>query len=184
MRHEYFAGSTGAPYAHSQGSATLEPFEDPNRPDIKDRDRPPMRALPFEAYLIHGESSGIRWSPHRENVLRALWNANRPMGAYEIAHVLGTSRGPKHPTVIYRCLHAFQHARLVLPIITWKRFVISPDPSTVCWGLLLCKSCRSHLPVDLTTQVVGLNTRLAERGFIPRDVSAEVEGVCRACQVH
>lgn len=106
------------------------------------------------------------------------------MGAYEIAHLLGTGRIPKHPTVIYRCLHAFQHARLVVPVITWKRFVISPDPSVPCWGLLLCKSCRSCTSFDLTLDQARLNAKLAERSFMGRELSVEVEGLCRACQRH
>ena len=182
MLHDHYAAH--APQNHAQDAEATIPSRSPHASDTSDGHRMPMRALPFETYLSRGEAAGLRWSLHRQNVLRTLWEADRPIGAYEIAQVLGSDGVPKHPTVIYRCLRALEEARLVISVISWKRFVISPDPEAACWGLLLCKNCRCHLAVDLTAQQARLNTGLAGRGFLPRAVSVEAEGLCRACQVH
>ena len=182
MLHDHYAPH--ASQSHAQEAQTTIPSRPLHASDIDEAQRTPIRALPFEAYLFRGEAAGLRWSLHRQDVLRVLWDSDRPIGAYEIAQSLGADGVPKHPTIIYRCLRALEDARLVIPVISWKRFVISPDPAAACWGLLLCKNCRRHLPVDLTAQQARLNTKLAGRGFQPRAVSVEAEGLCRACQVH
>jgi len=168
----------------SQGSKSADDLAFGREPtsDAVERQPAPMQRMPFKAYLAHGLRGRARWTENKVTVLQAVWSADRPIGAYEIADRLAIDGVPMHPAVVYRCLHTLVDARLVVSVISWKRYVISPDPSVACWGLLLCKSCRSHLAVDLAAQQARLDLRLAERGFAPRHHSAEVEGTCGRCQ--
>jgi Fur family zinc uptake transcriptional regulator len=142
----------------------------------------PNRRLPFETYVSHGTAAGIRWTGRREDVLRLIWSVEQPLGAYEVAERLGGhGASVVHPTSVYRCLRCLEAAGLVLPVVTWKKHVLSPDPQVRCWGLLLCRHCRSCMPVDLTAGRERLDRRLSARGFAPRTYSAESVGACLAC---
>ena len=137
--------------------------------------------LPFEAYLRHGAEAGIGWTELRRRVLRLLWGAARPLGAYETADRLRADGRRVAPVTVYRCLAAFEEAGLILPVVTWKRYLLSPDPARGWWGLLLCRSCGAATPVDLADAGGSAERALAKRGFVPRRWALECEGRCRAC---
>lgn len=141
----------------------------------------PIRPLPLDDYVACGSDAGIRWTRRREAVLRLIWSARRPLGAYEVAERLGGGGRVVHPASVYRCLRCFEEAGLVLPVVTWKKHLLSPDPRVRCWGLLLCRGCGSCTAVDLSRERRALDGKLAARGFVPRAYSAESEGQCRAC---
>jgi Fur family zinc uptake transcriptional regulator len=142
----------------------------------------PNRRLPLEDYVSHGSAAGIRWTRRREDVLRLIWGAGRPLGAYEVAEQLGAGDEVVHPASVYRCLRCLEEAGLVLPVVTWKKHLVSPDPRVKGWGLLLCRHCRSCTAIDLTPERRRLDRRLAARGFAPRSCSAESEGACLTCR--
>ncbi len=144
---------------------------------------PADRRLPIEVYLAHGMNAGLRWTQLRERLLRLIWEAETPLGAYEAAERLGEAGRPAHPTSVYRWLQCFEQAGLVLPIVTWNRYLLSPNPGVKLWGLLLCRSCRSCSLVDLTAEHEALERKLEERAFTSRLSCVECEGRCRLCQV-
>src|SRR5688572_4025374 len=93
----------------------------------------PVR-LAFEAAA--GADAGIAWSPTRKALLHALWSAVRPIGAYEMAVLLRRQFGKGHPTSVYRCLEQFIDAHLIVQIITWRKYLISPDPAVWPWATI------------------------------------------------
>jgi Fe2+ or Zn2+ uptake regulation protein len=86
-----------------------------------------------------------------------------------------------HPTSVYRSLRCLVEAGLILPVVTWKKFLIAPDPGGGLWALLLCRACRSCTPVAFSDECPELSQRLSRRGFVRRTCSAEAEGLCRGC---
>jgi Fe2+ or Zn2+ uptake regulation protein len=114
-------------------------------------------------------------------LLRLIWSAGAPLGAYEAATQLAVPGRSAHPASVYRLLQSFQEAGLVLPIVTWNRYLVSPDPAVRLWGLLLCRSCRSCTAVDLASEQEALDRRLEARAFAGRRCCIECEGECRAC---
>lgn len=140
------------------------------------------RRLSIELYLAHGTNEGVRWTPLRERLLRLIWQAETPLGAYEAAERLCEHGRVTHPTSVYRWLQCFEQAGLVLPIVTWNRYLLSPNPAVKRWGLLLCRSCRSCTAINLEEDRKELEQRLKERGFNPRIFCVECQGRCRICQ--
>jgi Fur family zinc uptake transcriptional regulator len=137
--------------------------------------------LPLELYVSRGSEAGVQWTLLRKTVLQMFWGTGSPLGAYEAAERLSSPGCRVHPTSVYRCLHCLVNARLVLPILTWKKFLISPDPDIASWALLLCRSCQSCSPVVLSDGCRELEQNLASRRFSQRIISAESQGVCREC---
>lgn len=138
--------------------------------------------LPLEVYVSYGTSAGVRWTALRELVLGFLWSANKPVGVYEAASRLSKAGRATHPTSVYRCLSCLEEAGLVLPIVTWNRYMLSPDPMVTWWGVLLCSFCRSCTPFPLTEEREALGRELRARTFAPYRHSAECQGRCRRCQ--
>ena len=142
----------------------------------------PAGRLPFDAYLLRGEEAGLAWTAIRRAVLHLLWSAAAPLGAYQAAERLSTPARRVHPTSVYRALRGLVGAGLVVPIVTWKKYLISPDPGAArLWAALLCRSCEGCTLVELPDGRTELERRSAARGFAPRLCSAECEGICRAC---
>lgn len=137
--------------------------------------------LPLEEYLSHGMTAGIRWTQIRAAVLHSLWSAGTPLGAYETAERLSKPERQVHATSVYRCLRCFADAGLVVPIVVWKKYLISPNPSVRAWGVLLCKSCGSGSTIDLSRELGPLSKALETRCFVPRIFAAECEGRCGEC---
>jgi Fur family zinc uptake transcriptional regulator len=141
----------------------------------------PSRRLPLETYVSRGAALGVKWTALREAVLRLIWSAAEPLGAYEAADRLGRGGRRVHPTSVYRCLHCLVDAGLVLHVVTWKRYVIAPDPALSLWAALLCRGCGSCTLLDLSARGESLDRKLSRREFDRRVCSAECEGLCRGC---
>lgn len=141
----------------------------------------PDLRLPLDVYVSQGREAGIRWTELRLAVLRLFRDSAAPLGAYEAAARLTAQGTAIMPTSMYRCLRALDDAGLVVPIVTWRRFLLSPDPAVPLWGALLCAGCRSCTLVDLGHLHAEACRRVGAPGFRPRSWSVEAVGCCRAC---
>lgn len=141
----------------------------------------PARRLPLEAYVSHGAMLGVNWTAMRQAVLGLIWSAAEPLGAYEAADRLGRAGRRVHPTSVYRCLHCLVDAGLVLQIVSWRKYVIAPDPAVPLWAALLCRGCGACTMLDLSTRTAAFDAELSRRGFVRRNCSAECVGLCLAC---
>lgn len=143
---------------------------------------PSPSRLAFEAYISAGSDAGIQWSPMRKALLRLIWSAVRPIGAYELAAHLRRQSGKSNPTVVYRCLEQFLDARLIVQIITWRKYFIAPDPVVWPWTALLCVKCKSATLIRMPTEPDPL-VGSANLNFTPEFCWTECEGQCRQCSV-
>jgi Fur family zinc uptake transcriptional regulator len=139
------------------------------------------RRPPLTAYLAHAERGGFQWTPFREAALRMMWSTARPLGAYEAAERMTRRGHPARPASMYRAFRWLIGSGLMLPIVTWKRFLLSPDPSIGQWALLLCRGCRSCTAVEMAAGGERLERQITGRGFAPRMILAECEGLCARC---
>jgi Fur family transcriptional regulator, zinc uptake regulator len=140
------------------------------------------RRLPIEAYFAHGASTGLRWPQLRERLLRLIWSARRPLGAYEAAERLSRRGHRTHPTSVYRLLECFERSGLVLPVVTWNRYLLSPDPAVTLWALLLCRRCGACMAVAMAGEQEALARRIEAHGFATRRCCIECEGQCHFCK--
>ena len=138
---------------------------------------------PLDEYRRIGEGRRVSWNSLREQILALLWRTRTPWGAYGIAHQLSSERDKKHPNSVYRSMRILESARLVIPIVSWSRYVISPDPGIGSWGVILCSKCRSFAVVPMEDERRWLWS--VARGFNFRADRAAIEchGKCQACSV-
>lgn len=143
----------------------------------------PFGRLPLDAYLAAGARRGVAWTDLRRAVFGLMWRLGAPIGAYEIRDRLsaGENRRKVHLASVYRCLRCFEGSGLVIPVLTWKRYLLSPDPAVSLWGLLLCARCERCQPIDLSHEVDELDRLARARGFSPRHHAVECAGRCRQC---
>lgn len=144
--------------------------------------RTPSPDYPFEAYCIVAEERGLDLTPLRLEVLSALWRSNEPMGAYDIVRELARAGFLKgYPNSVYRTLDTLIEAGLVVSIVSWKRFIISPDPSQLLWAINLCDRCGSRgcLPMQKVSDQI-VYTAARERFQVDR-IHIECIGICRDC---
>lgn len=137
--------------------------------------------LPVEDYLAEGARRGVIWTALRSEVLHLIWSLDRPVGAYDAAARLSGGDVRVHPTSVYRCLHCLRDAGLVIPVVSWNRYLLTPDPAVTLWGLLLCGSCGACRPVDLSGELGALEGRVKAQGHAPSTYTIECRGRCRRC---
>ncbi|CAA9532726.1 MAG: hypothetical protein AVDCRST_MAG23-1178 [uncultured Sphingosinicella sp.] len=137
--------------------------------------------LPLEAYHEAGTARQVPWSALLRHVLALLWKSRLPWGAYAITEALGRSGTKCHPNSIYRSLKTLQSARLVIPIVSWSRYIISPDPGIHSWGVILCSRCRNYAVVPLEDDGRLLWSVARGLSFRPEQSAIECHGKCTSC---
>ena len=141
---------------------------------------PQVRSL--NTYCEIGRSRGLELTPLRMEVLTKLWEANQPMGAYGIAKELTRDGSDKaHANSVYRSLSRLAEAGLVVPIASWKRHLISPDPDQASWLVALCTNCSSLSCIPAVELGERINAICRDHSFANQTSYLECLGTCRAC---
>jgi Fe2+ or Zn2+ uptake regulation protein len=106
------------------------------------------------------------------------------MSTYAIAGELDRSGLRKaHPNSVHRTLHALAEAGLVIPIASWKKYLISPDPGRAAWVVSLCDRCRAVVCTPATNLVERLQSICGPREFAIRTIHLECLGRCSRCNL-
>lgn len=120
----------------------------------------------------------------RRTVLTVLWQADQPIGAYEVIRRLNALEGRKiGPPTIYRALEFLLQAGLAARVQSRNAYTACshPEQDHACI-FLLCRTCGT------TTEFVDpdLEARLmqdvAQLGYLPERRFLEVVGLCPACR--
>jgi Fe2+ or Zn2+ uptake regulation protein len=135
----------------------------------------------FEAYIRAGEKRGLPWTDLRLAVLRLLWRDRQPWGPYEISKALRRDGTGPFPNSIYRALRSLRAAGLIVPVVSSKRFRISPDPACADWGVFLCSTCQGLTLTPLDDVADSLRRLATMHHFAARDVLIESRGECETC---
>lgn len=146
-------------------------------PDARTSD--PLPSL--EDYHRIGEARNLSWSGLGRQILALLWKTRSPWGAYGIAESLGRHGPKKHPNSVYRSMRKLEAARLVIPIVSWSRYVISPDPGVGAWGVILCSRCRNFAVIPMRDESESLWSLARGLNFRPEQAAIECIGRCGAC---
>lgn len=137
---------------------------------------------PLETYCAIARDRGLDLTPLRLEVLKALWRSNGPMGAYGIAKQLTRPSARKaYANSVYRTLHTLADAGLIVPIVSWKRFIISPDPRRFHWTFNLCGECGSLACLPMGKVADEIASMGAREKFKVHRIHIECMGLCRAC---
>lgn len=123
----------------------------------------------------------LRWSPLRKQILALLWTTCRAWGVYGIAERLSAGGSLNHPISVHRAVKSLERAKLILPIVTWSRFVISPDPNVESWAIILCSTCKRFSVVAVPEEGRTLRTLARSQDFRPERAVVECLATCGDC---
>lgn len=126
----------------------------------------------------------VKLTSFRRTVLEALWQANHPLGAYELMSTLERDADRRlSPPTIYRALDFLLQQRFISRIETKNQYVpcSHPDHPHAC-VFFICDRCGSSAEVE-NPEVDSMFDRDAESlGFrIGRRV-VELQGTCATCR--
>ncbi|MCA0406705.1 MAG: transcriptional repressor [Proteobacteria bacterium] len=146
-------------------------------------------AAPAEVGLRAAEDlcqrEGVRLTPQRRAVLKALLAARRPLGAYDLIEALreGGARAPA-PIVIYRALDFLKDLGLIHRLETLNAFIACPHRHGTHErvSFLICEKCRHVDEVVSPTLNTALDSLAGEHDFRPQRQVVELAGLCRDCQ--
>ena len=126
---------------------------------------------------------GVRLTPVRQRVLEIVWQGHRPLGAYAILEVLaGEGHSPAPPTV-YRALEFLLTQGLVHRLSSLNAFVGCSRPGHPGAGqFLLCTVCGTAAELNDPEIERAIERGAAAEGFVSRNHTVEISGLCPHCR--
>jgi Fur family zinc uptake transcriptional regulator len=126
--------------------------------------------------------AGVRWTPMRERALELLFEAARPVKAYDLMAEFKAGESTTPPTV-YRALDALVDVGLVHRVPSLNAYVacIQRGGGRHTASFLICETCREVEEIAAPTKAV-LELVRAQSRFRPAAVVIEVHGRCWRCQ--
>ncbi|MDI4664780.1 transcriptional repressor [Xanthobacter autotrophicus] len=127
---------------------------------------------------------GLRMTPLRRSVMKALAETHVPLGAYEIVERLAAAGEPTPPMSVYRVLDFLVAEGLAHRIESRNAFLACghPHDTDEVVVFLICERC--GLTKEVASHAVGRDLAWAARaaGFEPRQRVLEVAGTCAHCR--
>jgi len=130
------------------------------------------------------QARSVRLTPVRERVLDLLWQAHRPLRAYDILETLSTEGFGSQPPVVYRALDFLIEQGFVHKIERLNAFLACDCPANDHGAkFLICTECERVAEFDDRAIADALSEVAAGSGFTIGRAILEVEGLCPDCVV-
>jgi Fur family zinc uptake transcriptional regulator len=130
-------------------------------------------------------SRGLRLTPIRRDVLKALHATHRPLGAYDLADELARRNERRMaPITIYRALDFLLEQGLIHKLATQNAFVACPHrhASDEVVIFLICEICGGVDEVS-SPELGAVMQRIRRKAdFVPRAEVMEITGTCGHCK--
>lgn len=127
----------------------------------------------------HCRRQGQAWTGNRRFILARLFEAGRPLKAYELISMLQAAGRPSNPASAYQALNGLIAAGLVVRVESLSAFhPVSPQAGPQ--ALLVCRLCRAVTAAALPEELRALVAR-RRRDFRAEGWICEVVGTCAAC---
>jgi Fur family zinc uptake transcriptional regulator len=127
---------------------------------------------------------GARLTPIRRKVLEALYATHKPLGAYDLAEILGPKGRRLAPITVYRALDFLMEQGLVHRLASQNAYVACPtihgDNEAVAF--LICEKCGGVDELASPNLSGTLSGLLSEQQFRPNAHVLEITGHCSHCQ--
>ena len=126
----------------------------------------------------------VKFTSLRREILYILWQAKKPLKAYEVLDkLLQTKPNSKAPSV-YRALLFFAERGIVHKIDSIQSYTLCCEPEKHLFSevLMVCNECHQVIEVyDATVQALVL--KLADQNYfkLKQDI-IELKGTCRRCE--
>ncbi len=128
------------------------------------------------------QNSGQRFTTLRRRVFELVWQQHRPIGAYEVLEQLQQD-GRAAPPTVYRALDFLLDLGLVHRIASLNAYVGCIHPHRPHEGqFLICESCKAYAELDATAITAAINQCAADSGFVVRQHTVEIMGLCPRCK--
>jgi len=125
-----------------------------------------------------------RLTPIRRQVLQALLESHRPLGAYEIIDRMKGGSASTAPITVYRALDFLREHGLVHRIESRNAFIAcihrheAGDPVV----FLLCERCGAVGEAGAAAIAQAVKAAARSAGFTPRTPVIEITGICSHCR--
>jgi Fur family zinc uptake transcriptional regulator len=139
--------------------------------------------------LAHAEALCVqraqRLTPMRRQVLAALLESHKPLGAYEIIERVPAAGGNRPaPITIYRALDFLREQGLVHRIESRNAFIacVASHGSGDLVVFLICETCGEVGEASSAAVAEQLKAAARGAGFLPKTPVIEITGVCAHCR--
>ena len=142
----------------------------------------------FADALAHAEARcaerSQRLTPIRRQVLGALLESHKALGAYEIIDRLAASGGRPAPITIYRALDFLIENGLVHRIESRNAFLACAHPHKGgdLIAFLICENCGAVGEAPSAQVAAPLSAAARAVGFTPKNPVIEITGICAHCR--
>ena len=131
----------------------------------------------------HCSERGERLTPMRRQVLEALAESHKPLGAYEIMEKIAGNGPRPAPITIYRALEFLRDNGLVHRIESRSAFVacVGNHQSDAVVAFLICERCGAVGEAPAAAVGQTLTAAVKSAGFSPKMSVIEITGTCSHC---
>ena len=138
------------------------------------------------AYLAEEEAvcreRGLRLTALREQVLRLIADADRPVKAYALLDQMRDARGPVAPPTVYRALDFLLANGFIHKLESINAFVGCHHPRHQhSVPFLICRGCLATVELEDEAVTRLLLAQARALGFEPHAQTLEVHGLCADC---
>jgi Fur family zinc uptake transcriptional regulator len=128
-------------------------------------------------------ASGARLTPIRRKVLEALYATHKPLGAYDLAEMLGPKGRRLAPITVYRALDFLIEQKLVHRLASQNAYIACAHQHgpTETVAFLICENCGSVDEVTSAALSKTLSDVLEREKFVAKGQILEIGGRCAHC---
>ncbi len=125
---------------------------------------------------------GARLTPIRRKVLEALYATHKPLGAYDLAEILGPKGRRLAPITVYRALDFLIEQGLAHRLASQNAYIALPnshDDKAVAF--LICENCGGVDELASPDLSGTLSNLMGQQNFRPNSFVLEITGRCEHC---
>ncbi|MCH9757388.1 MAG: transcriptional repressor [Gammaproteobacteria bacterium] len=134
-------------------------------------------------FLVYSKGLSLTLTSLRKAVLHVLWQADKPLKAYDILALLSATQPHATAAAIYRTLSFFVTAGVVHKIDSIQSYALCREPETAACSevLMVCSSChRVSEMQDIMVREAVMNLAHRDAFRLSHD-PIELRGVCGSC---
>jgi Fur family zinc uptake transcriptional regulator len=128
---------------------------------------------------------GLRLTPIRRKVFELIWESHQAVKAYDLLERIRPFEMSAKPPTVYRALEFLLHLGVIHRVESLNAFIGCIDSERTHEQLLLiCTECQQVTEVSAPEVMSALAAEINTQGFIARQKSIEIHGICRACALN
>ena len=128
---------------------------------------------------------GLRLTPIRRKVFELIWESHQAVKAYDLLERIRPFEMSAKPPTVYRALEFLLDLGVIHRVESLNAFIGCIDSGRTHEQLLLiCTECQQVTERSAPEVMSALATEINTQGFIARQKSIEIHGICRACALN